>query len=321
MAAEAGGGDRPRWWLRLPARLDRVGGNMGRQLRTRLRRGQLADADLYEELFELLLASDCGVPMTEILVSGLRERAAKGRLRSADQLLAALKEEMLAQLVGPARELSLSGSPCVWLVAGVNGSGKTTTIAKLAQRLQSQGITCLVAASDTFRAAAIDQLRRMVEPTGAEMVAHQVGADPAAVVFDAIAAARARGRDVVLVDTAGRLHTKDNLMQELRKIRRVVTGQIQDQPAEALLVLDAYVGANAIAQARAFGEVVGATGLVLTKLDGSARGGYVFQVERELGLPVKLVGLGEAATDIEDFDPVAYVDRLLSEDDADRSSG
>ncbi len=318
MAAEAEGGGRPRWWLRIPARLDRVGGTMGRQLRTRLRRGQLADEDLYEELFELLLATDCGVPMTEILVSRLRERAAKGRLRSADQLLAALKEEMLAQLGGPSRELSLSGSPCVWLVAGVNGSGKTTTIAKLARRLQAQGTKCLVAASDTFRAAAIDQLRRMVEPTGAELVAHQAGADPAAVVFDAIAAARARGRDVVLVDTAGRLHTKDNLMQELRKIRRVVSGQIPDQPAEALLVMDAYVGANAIAQARAFGEVVGATGLVLTKLDGSARGGYVFQVERELGLPVKLVGLGETVSDLEDFDPVAYVDRLLADDDPER---
>ncbi len=288
---------------------------MGHTLRTRLGRGQLAGEELYEELFELLVSSDCGVPMAEDLVHGLRERAGRERLRSPEQLLAALRQEMLEQLDGRNRELSLSGSPCVWLVAGVNGSGKTTTIAKLAARLQRQGLTCLVAASDTFRAAAIDQLRKMVAPTGAELVAHQPGADPAAVVFDAIAAARARGRDVILVDTAGRLHTKDNLMQELGKIRRVVEGQLAGQPAEALLVLDAYVGANAIAQARVFGEVVGATGLVVTKLDGSARGGYLFQVERELGLPVKLIGLGEHVDDLADFDARDYVDRLLADDE------
>jgi len=287
---------------------------MGHTLRSRLRRGQLAGEQLYDELFELLLASDCGVSMAETLVEGLRSRAAKERLRTSEQLMSALREVMLEQLSGRNRDLSLVGSPSVWLVAGVNGSGKTTTIAKLAARLQAQGVTCLVAASDTFRAAAIEQLRRMIVPTGAELVAHQPGADPAAVVFDAIAAARARGREVVLVDTAGRLHTKENLMQELGKIRRVVAGQIEGQPAEALLVLDAYVGANAIAQARAFGEVVGATGVVLTKLDGSARGGYVFQVERELSLPVKLIGLGEGQQDLEDFDPESYVDRLLADE-------
>ncbi len=303
-----------RWWRRLPGRLDRVSSGMGHTLRSRLRRGQLAGDQLYDELFELLLASDCGVPMAEVLVEGLRVRAAKERLRTSEELLSALRQVMLEQLSGRNRDLSLTGSPVVWLVAGVNGSGKTTTIAKLATRLQAQGLTSLVAASDTFRAAAIEQLRRMIGPTGAEVVAHQPGADPAAVVFDAIAAARARGRDVVLVDTAGRLHTKENLMQELGKIRRVVAGQLAGQPAEALLVLDAYVGANAMAQARAFGEVVGATGVVLTKLDGSARGGYVFQVERELSLPVKLIGLGEGQLDLEDFDPESYVDRLLADE-------
>ncbi len=316
MEADPKGGSQRRWWRRLPARLDRISSHMGHTLRGRLRFGQLAGEELYEELFELLLTSDCGVPMAEAMVQGLREQASRERLHSSDQLLAALRGQMLAQLERPDRELSLAGAPCVWLVAGVNGSGKTTTVAKLAARLQGQGISCLVAASDTFRAAAIDQLRRMVAPTGAEVVAHQPGADPAAVVFDAIAAARARGRDMILIDTAGRLHTKANLMQELGKIRRVVAGQLEGQPVESLLVLDAYVGANAIAQARGFGEVVGATGLVVTKLDGSARGGYLFQVERELGLPVKLIGVGEGSSDLADFDPAAYVDRLLADDEA-----
>ena len=304
---------RPRWWRRIPGRLDRVGSGLGHQLRSRLSLGRGAGEEVYEEVFELLLASDCGVAIAEALVAGVRLRATRETLKDSSQLLGALRAEMEAQLAGRKRDLALAGTPCVWLVAGVNGSGKTTTIAKLAWRLRAQGVTPLVAAADTFRAAAIEQLRRMVEPTGAEVVAHQPGADPAAVVFDAIAAARARGREVVLVDTAGRLHTKENLMQELGKIRRVVASQLPGQPAESLLVLDAYVGGNAIAQARSFGEVIGATGLVLTKLDGSARGGYVFQVERELGLPVKLVGVGEGIGDLEDFEPKAYVEGLLAD--------
>jgi fused signal recognition particle receptor len=267
--------------------------------------------ELYEEIFELLLASDCGVRVAEELVEGLRQLAAKQRWRDAEPLLAALRQQMANRLSGFDRELSLAGDPAVWLITGVNGSGKTTTVAKLAARLKGQGLTPLIAAADTFRAAAIDQLRTMADRSGVEVVAHQMGADPAAVVFDAIAAAKARGREVVLVDTAGRLHTKQNLMQELGKIRRVIAGQVEGQPAESLLVLDAYVGANALAQARAFGDMAGATSLVLTKLDGSARGGYLFQVEGELGLPVKLIGVGEGLADLEDFDPTTYLDALL----------
>jgi fused signal recognition particle receptor len=277
--------------------------------------------EVYEEIFELLLGSDCGVVIAEALVSTLRERAARERLRDSEQLMAQLKAEMETQLAGRDRQLSLAGSPAVWLLAGVNGSGKTTTVAKLAVRLQAQGLTPLIAAADTFRAAAIDQLRKIAEPTRVEVVAHRPGADPAAVVFDALSAARARGRDVVLVDTAGRLHTNENLMQELGKIRRVVASQQPDQPAEALLVVDAYVGANAIAQARSFGETIGATGLVLTKLDGSARGGFVFQVEAALSVPVKLVGMGESLTDLQDFDPAAYVEALLADDDPEPVGG
>ena len=310
---DAAAGHRPRWWRRLPRRLDRLGSGLGHQLRGRLARGTV-DAATLEDIFELLLASDCGAAMAEELVEGLRVRAERERLREPAELLAGLRAEMEGKLVGRNRELHLGGAPGVWLVAGVNGSGKTTTVAKLAARMKGQGLSPLVAAADTFRAAAGDQLRRLVEPLGVEVVGHSPGADPAAVVFDAMAAARARQRDLVLVDTAGRLHTKDNLMQELAKVRRVIAANLPDQPEESLLVLDAYVGANALAQARAFSEVIGATGVVLTKLDGSARGGYLFQVERELELPVKLVGMGEGADDLEDFDPALYVAALLADD-------
>ena len=311
--SEPAGERRPRWWRRLPRRLDRLGSGLGNQLRARLARGSV-DAATLEEIFELLLASDCGAPMAEELVEGLRERAERERLREPAELLAGLRSEMESKLVGRNRELRLGGMPAVWLLAGVNGSGKTTTVAKLAARSKAQGLNPLVAAGDTFRAAAQDQLRRLVEPLGVDVVGHRPGADPAAVVYDALEAARARQRDLVLVDTAGRLHTKDNLMQELAKVRRVIAASIPGQPEESLLVLDAYVGANALAQARAFSEVIGATGVVLTKLDGSARGGYVFQVERELDLPVKLVGTGEGSDDLDDFDPAAYVSALLSDE-------
>lgn len=302
---------RGRWWRRIPGKLDRVGSGLGQQLRARfsLRRG--VGEDVYEEIFELLLASDCGVEIAEALVEGARERAGEQKLRDSEGLLAALREVMAARLAGLDRALSLSGGPAVWLVAGVNGAGKTTTIAKLAARLQAQGVKPLIAAGDTFRAAAIEQLRSLAERSSTEMVAHQLGSDPGAVVFDAIVAARARGRDLVLVDTAGRLHTRHNLMQELAKVRRVIGAQEVGQPIETLLVLDAYVGANALSQARTFAEVAGATGIVLTKLDGSARAGYVFQVEQELGVPVKLVGVGEGLDDLADFDPGAYLDALL----------
>lgn len=314
MAADGQPPRRPRWWRRLPRRLDRLGSGFGHQLRGRLARGVGPEA--FDDIFELLVASDCGATMADELVEGLRRRASRDRLRDPGQLLEGLRLEMEGELEGRDRELHLSGQPCVWLVVGVNGSGKTTTVAKLAARAKADGLSPLVAAADTFRAAAIDQLRRLAEPVGVEVVAHQSGADPAAVVFDALAAARARGRDLVLVDTAGRLHTKENLMQELGKIRRVIAGQLPDQPQESLLVLDAYVGANALAQARSFSEVAGATGVVLTKLDGSARGGYVFQVERELGLPVKLAGIGERVEDLVDFDPSAYVEALLADEES-----
>ncbi|HEY6538571.1 MAG TPA: signal recognition particle-docking protein FtsY [Candidatus Dormibacteraeota bacterium] len=312
--AEAAPPKRSRWWRRAPGRLDLVSGGLGQQLRGRLRLSRGAGEEVYQEIFELLLAGDCGAQVAEELVEGLRERAGR-RLRDSDDLLAALREVMLERLGHGQRELGLAGEPAVWLVAGVNGAGKTTTVAKLARRLQQQGLSPLIAAADTFRAAAIEQLRLLAARTGTDVVAHQLGSDPAAVVFDALAAARARGREVVLVDTAGRLHTKHNLMEELAKIRRVIASQEQAQPIETLLVLDAYLGSNALAQASAFGAAIAPTGLILTKLDGSARGGYVFQVERELQVPVKLVGVGEGVDDLADFDPAAYLDALLGEVD------
>ncbi len=309
-----------RWWRRLPGRLERVGG-LGAQLRGRFRPGRSLGEELWEETLELLLAADCGAVVAEELVEALRQSAARERWREPAQLLEGLRAEMARRLEGRERGLSLAGDPAVWLVVGVNGSGKTTTVAKLAARLQGQGTASLVAAADTFRAAAGEQLRALLGPLGVGLVAHRPGADPAAVVFDALAAARARGCQVVLVDTAGRLHTKQNLMQELGKVGRVVGSQLPGQPAEVLLTLDAYVGANALSQARVFGEVAGATGVVLTKLDGSARGGYVFQVESELGIPVKLVGTGEGPGDLADFEVAAYLDALLAEEGAPAGGG
>ncbi|MGH7611097.1 MAG: signal recognition particle-docking protein FtsY [Candidatus Dormibacteria bacterium] len=306
---------RRRWWRRLPGRLDRLGPRLRLPLLGVLA-GRALDESLYEELTDGLIAADCGVALAGAVIEELRQEAARERWRSPDQLLAALRAQLLRRLERGDRELRVEGEPAVWLVAGVNGSGKTTTVAKLAARLEGQGVPTLVAAADTFRAAAIDQLRLLCAPAGVELVAHQPGSDPAAVVYDALAAGRSRGRRVVLVDTAGRLHTKHNLMQELAKIHRVVAAQGEGQPVEGLLVLDAYAGANALPQARAFAEAIGATGVVLSKLDGSARGGYLFQVESELELPVKLIGTGEGLEDLADFEPEAYLDLLLPESQA-----
>ena len=278
-----------------------------------------ADESAWEELEEALLGADVGVATTTALVERLRARvdSRRGALDGAT-LRALLREELLRELDGGTdRSLALDlldegQRPGVVLVVGVNGSGKTTTVGKLALALAEEGKLPVIAAADTFRAAATEQLVLWGERVGAPVVRQQAGADPAAVAFDALASARRRGADVLLVDTAGRLHTKANLMEELRKLRRVLEregGQIR----EVLLVLDATTGQNALAQARQFTQAVGVTGLVLTKLDGTAKGGIVVAVQRELGIPVKLVGLGEGAHDLAPFDPEAFVDALLAE--------
>ncbi|HEY3207020.1 MAG TPA: signal recognition particle-docking protein FtsY, partial [Gaiellaceae bacterium] len=246
-----------------------------------------ADDEAWERLEEALIAADVGVPSTAELVRRLEARGELGDLGEA------LIEEVAA-LLGEPGQLGVDGGPSVVLVVGVNGTGKTTTIGKLAYRLHEHGRSVVVAAADTFRAAAEEQLEIWAERAAADFVGGERGGDPAAVAYDAIAAADERGRDVVIVDTAGRLHTQANLMEELAKVRRVIGQKLDGAPHETLLVVDATTGQNAVQQARLFGEAVGVTGVALTKLDGSAKGGVAIPIAHELGLPVKLVGVGES---------------------------
>ena len=255
----------------------------------------------------MLLQADVGVAATTRIVDDLRARS---RDVAPEQLLDALRQE-LVQIIGDAdRSLRSADGLTIWLVTGVNGTGKTTTIGKLALREHRNGRRVILAAADTFRAAADTQLERWAERAGAEVVKQVPGADPAAVAFDGVKAAKARGADLLIIDTAGRLHTKKNLMEELSKIRRVIEREA-GPPTEVLLVLDATTGQNGIAQARAFTEAAEVTGIVLTKLDGTAKGGIVIAVQQELGIPVKLVGVGEGPEDLEPFDPGAFVDALV----------
>ncbi|MGH7685235.1 MAG: signal recognition particle-docking protein FtsY [Candidatus Dormibacteria bacterium] len=290
-----------------------MSGHMGSGIRGALRIRRSLDDEFYDEVLEALITADCGVATSERLVEQLRERVRAGGIRDGSAAVDALKAELLELLKQRDRTLRIHDVPSVVLMVGVNGSGKTTTTGKFAYRLKEEGRTPLVAAADTYRAAAIDQMRIWANRAGVDIVAHQPGGDPGAVVYDAIQAARARNADIVLVDTAGRLHTKANLMAELQKVRRVAQRLIPEAPQETLLVLDATTGMNALSQGRAFHDAVSLTGLVLTKLDGSARGGTVIALEEELGVPVKLVGLGEGIDDLNVFDPEAYVDALFAD--------
>jgi fused signal recognition particle receptor len=302
--------------LRFRERLGRSRAAITRGLSGLLDRGA-DDDEAWEELEEALIAADVGVATTTELVERLRTRARAERAAGAE-LRALLRAELLDAVGGADRSLALDlleehGRPGIVLVVGVNGTGKTTTVGKLALALAEEGKQSVLVAADTFRAAATEQLVIWGERVGAQVVRHQQGADPAAVAFDGLASARARGADVVLVDTAGRLHTKTNLMEELRKLRRVLERE-GGHVSEVLLVLDATTGQNGLAQAREFTGAVGVTGVVLTKLDGTAKGGIVVAVQRDLGIPVKLVGLGEGAHDLAPFDPEAFVDALLADD-------
>jgi fused signal recognition particle receptor len=303
---------REAWWRRMSRRMDRASLAFSEQVRdTVLLRRDLDDA-FYDDLLEILVGADSGMGLAEQLVASLRERVRLERIGTAEDALRALKDEMLQLLNARDRSLNLDARPSVVLVVGVNGSGKTTTLGKLAHRLRGEGLTPLVAAADTFRAAAIDQMRLWADRSGTEVIAHQPGADPGAVVYDAIQAAMARRVDVVLIDTAGRLHTKSNLMAELEKVRRVIQRAIPEAPHETLLVIEATTGMNAVAQARAFHDAMRLTGIVLTKLDGTSRGGTILAIEAELDVPVKLVGLGEGIDDLNVFDPQAYLDALFA---------
>jgi fused signal recognition particle receptor len=263
-----------------------------------------ADDEAWERLEEALIAADVGVPATAELVRRLEERGDVGDLGEA------LARE-IAALLGDPPTLSLDGSPTVLLVVGVNGTGKTTTIGKLAEKLRDHGHSVVLAAADTFRAAAEEQLEIWAERAGADFVGAARGADPAAVAFDAIEAARGRGHDVVVVDTAGRLHTQANLMEELAKVRRVIARRLDGAPHETLLVIDATTGQNGLQQARLFGQAVDVSGVALTKLDGSAKGGIAVAIAHELGLPIKLIGVGEGLDDLRPFDPGDFARALV----------
>ena len=273
------------------------------------------DQETLETLEEKLLASDFGVSATLRLVDHVEQQARRGKVRKDKELRGALENEV-RRILEPSADAYLQAAdagPTVYLIVGVNGVGKTTSIAKLANRLVQDGQSVLVAAGDTFRAGAVEQLAMWAERIGADFLRGQQGGDPAAVAFDAVEAAVARGVDVVLVDTAGRLHTNRNLMEELRKVDRVIRRKIDGAPHETLMVLDATLGQNSLRQARAFAEVVDVTGVILTKMDSSARGGIVVALQQEEGLPVKLVGVGEAVDDLETFDVGAFVEGIFED--------
>ena len=269
------------------------------------------DEDFFEELEENLILSDMGMDTTLEAVETLRERVKANKIKEPEEVKACLREILVEMLDVGSTELDLTDKPAVILMIGVNGVGKTTTIGKLANLLKNQGNRVLLAAGDTFRAAAADQLAIWADRAKVDLVRHEEGADPAAVVFDAMNAARARKTDVVLVDTAGRLHNKQNLMNELNKIRRVIDREGTASSKEVLLVLDATTGQNGLIQAKQFGESAGITGIVLTKLDGTAKGGVVLAIAKEMGVPVKFVGLGEGIDDLQPFDAVAFAEALV----------
>ncbi|HET6804818.1 MAG TPA: signal recognition particle-docking protein FtsY [Frateuria sp.] len=270
------------------------------------------DDDLLDELETLLITADVGVEASTTLVEGLRKRMHKREFADADALLGALREALVAMLVPVQQPLEIGGrKPFVVLTVGINGVGKTTTIGKLARRWRDEGRQVLLAAGDTFRAAAVAQLKTWGERNGVPVIAQGQDADAASVIFDALQAARSRNADVLVADTAGRLHTQGGLMDELSKIARVLKKLDPEAPHEVLMVIDGTTGQNAISQLRQFQQIVGVTGLVVTKLDGTAKGGVMFALAREFGLPIRFVGLGESATDLREFDARAFVDGLL----------
>ena len=272
--------------------------------------GELDD-DFYEELEETLILSDVGARASEEIIDSLKEKIKTDRIMTAEAAKQALKDILYEMISFENTELDLSTTPATVLVIGVNGVGKTTSIAKIANCLKNQGKKVMLAAGDTFRAPAIDQIKVWADRLGVELIKHSDGSDPAAVVFDAVNAAKKRGADVLICDTAGRLHNKKNLMDELAKINRVIDREMPGNARETLLVLDATTGQNAVNQAKEFLNAAKITGLVLTKLDGTAKGGIVFSLKQELGIPVKFIGVGEQADDLQPFDPKEFIDALF----------
>jgi fused signal recognition particle receptor len=304
--------ERPGFFRRLRSRLNRGNSWLTVDLGD-LVRGRQIDAGILEELETRLISADVGVAATERILEDLRGRVARRELADVSALIAALRASLVEILRPCAQPLRIDPAhrPFVILVVGVNGSGKTTSIGKLARRCANEGRSVLLAAGDTFRAAAIEQLKVWAERSGAAFAAQVPGADPGAVVFDALQAARARGSEVLLADTAGRLHSQSHLMEELKKVKRVLKRVDPSAPHEVLLVLDANQGQNALAQAREFNEAVGVTGLALTKLDGTAKGGIVIAIAQQLKIPIRYIGVGEAPEDFGEFDAEAFTSALL----------
>jgi fused signal recognition particle receptor len=308
MPAESQGG----FFARLKDRLIKPQGGLASGF-ARLFGARRIDAEILEELETRLLQADVGVAVTTELLEGLRKRIARHQLDDVEALRQALREDITALLQPVAKPLVIDRGhkPYTILVVGVNGSGKTTSIGKLATRYTRDGLKVMLAAGDTFRAAAVEQIGIWADRCGAELIAQQSGADPAAVAFDALNAARSRGVDVLIADTAGRLQAQAHLMEELRKVRRVLGKADATAPHEVLLVLDANQGQNALAQAKQFHDAVGVTGLVLTKLDGTAKGGIVLAIAKQLGLPIRFIGIGEGADDFGEFDAAAFAAALI----------
>jgi len=299
------------WADRLKQGLERSRQAIGQGLDGLLALGRPVDEAMLEELEELLIASDLGATDAVDMVERVRAEAKRTGALSSQDVRALLRRLLEEALAGSAAPLELVAKPSVMLMLGVNGAGKTTSTGKLAASLVAEGKSVLLAAADTFRAAAVEQLEEWGRRAKVDVIRQGPGADPAAVLFDAVKAATARGVDVLLVDTAGRLHTKSNLMDELSKLKKVVSRQLPGAPHECLMVIEAPTGQNGIQQAKLFHEAVGLTGLVLTKLDGTAKGGIVVRIYRELGVPIKLVGMGEQIEDLQPFDPKSFVDGLV----------
>jgi fused signal recognition particle receptor len=269
------------------------------------------DETTLEELEEILIMSDVGTKATAEIMKALQERALKGELKDVASVKDLLKKEM-TEMLGNPEPITIQGDkPFIILTVGVNGVGKTTTIGKLASRLRSNGFSVLLAAGDTFRAAGIEQLEVWSKRAESQLVKHQMGSDPAAVAYDAVTAAKSRGIDIVIVDTAGRLHTKSNLMDELKKVQRTIEKAMPGAPQETLLIVDATTGQNALRQAELFNEAIGVSGIALTKLDGTAKGGIIFAIKKGFGIPIKLIGVGEAVDDLRDFEPKDFVNALF----------
>jgi len=274
--------------------------------------GRKIDEETLEELEEILISADVGIKAAGEIMASIREKAKKGEVRDAVSLKELLKKEMVSILDHQCPLVIQGDRPFVILAVGVNGVGKTTTIGKLASRFYSQGFSVLLAAGDTFRAAGIEQLEIWANRARAQFVKHQSGSDPAAVAYDAVMAANHRYTDVVIIDTAGRLHTKSPLMEELRKVKRVIEKAMPGAPQEILLIVDATTGQNALRQAEMFNKAIGITGIALTKLDGTAKGGIIFAIKKDFGIPVRLIGIGEGLDDLRDFNPEEFVEALFS---------